>query len=83
MTRPEDSQRIANLVFYSVVLLIAYLGYQIVQPFLIEIAWALVLAICLAPAQTRLSRRIGCAAGGRPADACSCCCCSSFPRSPP
>ena len=59
MTRPEDSQRIANLVFYSVVLLIAYLGYQIVQPFLIEIAWALVLAICLAPAQTRVSRRIG------------------------
>jgi len=59
MTRPEDSQRIGNLAFYAAVLLIAYLGYQIVQPFLIEIAWAAVLAICLAPVQDRLARRIG------------------------
>jgi len=59
MTRPEDSQRIGNLAFYAVVLLIAYLGYQIVQPFLIEIGWAAVLAICLAPVQARVSRRIG------------------------
>ena len=59
MTRPEDSQRLGNLAFYAVVLLIVYLGYQIVQPFLVEIAWAAVLAICLAPIQDRLSRRIG------------------------
>jgi predicted PurR-regulated permease PerM len=59
MTRPEDSQRLGNLAFYAAVLLVAYLGYQIVQPFLIEIAWAAVLAICLAPVQDRLSRRIG------------------------
>ena len=59
MTRPEDSQRISNLVFYAAVLLIGYLGYQIVQPFLVEIGWAVVLAICLAPAHTRLARKLG------------------------
>jgi predicted PurR-regulated permease PerM len=59
VTRPEDAQRVANLAFYGVVLLVGYLGYQIVQPFLTQIGWALVLAICLAPVQTRLARRIG------------------------
>ena len=59
MTRSEDARRVSNLVFYGSVLLVGYLGYQIVQPFLTQIAWALVLAICLAPAQSRLARRIG------------------------
>jgi len=59
MTRPDDAQRVSNLLFYGALFLVAYLGYQIVQPFLVQIAWALVLAICLAPAQTRLARRIG------------------------
>ena len=59
MTRPDDAQRVSNLLFYGALILVAYLGYQIVQPFLVQIAWALVLAICLAPAQTRLARRIG------------------------
>jgi predicted PurR-regulated permease PerM len=59
MARLDDAQRIGAVVFYGAVLLIGYLGYQIIQPFLGEIGWALVLAICLAPAQDRLSRRIG------------------------
>jgi predicted PurR-regulated permease PerM len=58
-TRPEDVQRVANIAFYGAVLLVGYLAYQIVQPFLTQIAWALVLAICLAPAHTRIARRIG------------------------
>jgi len=53
------AQRISSLVFYGAVLLIAYLAYQIVQPFLVEIGWALVLAIVLAPAQTRVAARVG------------------------
>jgi len=59
VTRTDDAQRVSNLLFYGALLLVAYLGYQIVQPFIAQIAWALVLAICLAPAQTRLARRIG------------------------
>ena len=59
MSRPDDAQRVSNLLFYGALLLVAYLGYQIVEPFLAQIAWALVLAICLAPAQARLASRIG------------------------
>jgi predicted PurR-regulated permease PerM len=59
VSRPDDAQRISSLAFYAAILLVGYLGYLIVQPFLTEIGWALVLAICLAPAQQRLSRRIG------------------------
>ena len=55
----NDAQRITSLVFYGAVVLIAVLAYKIVQPFLIEIAWAVVLAICVAPLQARLSRRLG------------------------
>jgi predicted PurR-regulated permease PerM len=59
MTQPSGTPRITNLAFYGVFLLVAYLAYQIVRPFLIEIGWAVVLAICLAPAQLRLARRLG------------------------
>jgi predicted PurR-regulated permease PerM len=40
-------------------LLIAWLAYRIVQPFLVEIGWAVVLAICLRPARLRLQARLG------------------------
>lgn len=59
MSQPSDAQRISTLLFYGVAVLIALLAYRIVQPFLVEIGWAVVLAICLGPAQARLSRRIG------------------------
>jgi len=59
MTRPSEAQRMTSLVFYGVVGLVVYLAYQVVQPFLVQIGWALVLAICLAPAQTRLAPRLG------------------------
>ncbi len=36
-------------MFYAAVLLIAFLAYQIVEPFLAQIGWAVVLAICIAP----------------------------------
>jgi len=61
MSQPAEAQRITSLVFYGVVVLIGFLAYQIVRPFLGEIGWAVVLAICLAPAQSRLARRFGAA----------------------
>jgi len=59
MSRDLERQRIGQMVFYGTVFLIVYLAYRIVQPFLVEIGWAIVLAISLAPIQARLAERLG------------------------
>jgi predicted PurR-regulated permease PerM len=59
MARERERRRISVLIFYGTVVLIGYLAYQIVQPFLVEIGWAVVLAICLDPLQERLRPRLG------------------------
>ena len=59
MTRERESRRISVLLFYGTVLLLAWLAYRIVEPFLVQIGWAVVLAICLGPIQERLCPRFG------------------------
>jgi predicted PurR-regulated permease PerM len=59
MSRPSEAERVTSLAFYGAVLLVAFLAYRIVEPFLGQIGWAIVLAICLAPAQARLAPRLG------------------------
>jgi len=59
MSQPSDTQRVRHIAFFFAAILVAVLAYRIVLPFLGEIAWAVVLTICLAPAQVRLSRRLG------------------------
>lgn len=59
MNHTSESQRVTSLGFYGALLLVAVLAYRIVEPFLTEIGWAVVLAICVAPVQARLSRRFG------------------------
>ncbi len=59
MSRKSEAERVSQLVFYGTVLLIAWLAWRIVQPFLVEIAWAVVLAICLDPVRVRLLPRLG------------------------
>jgi len=59
MTVDNDRVRFARLVFYGVVLLVGYLAYRVVRPFLQPLGWAAVFAIMLAPVQRRLARRIG------------------------
>jgi predicted PurR-regulated permease PerM len=59
MTRKTEAERVSQLVFYGTVFLIAWLAWRIVQPFLVEIAWAVVLAICLDPLRVRLLPRLG------------------------
>ncbi|HRB13247.1 MAG TPA: AI-2E family transporter [Vicinamibacteria bacterium] len=54
--RPQNSSRI---VFYGAVGLILWLGYRVIEPFLVEIGWAGVLAICLDPVRKRMEGRIG------------------------
>lgn len=39
-------------------LLLAFLSFKVLRPFLISISWALVLAVVLAPVQRRLARRV-------------------------
>ena len=59
MPRQTEAERVSQLVFYGTVVLIAWLAYRIVQPFLVEIGWAVVLAICLEPVRVRLLPRLG------------------------
>ncbi len=59
MTRERESRRIASLLFYGTVILLAWLTYRIVEPFLVEIGWAIVFTICLQPLQHRLRPRLG------------------------
>ena len=59
MPRNSEAERITQLVFYGTVLLIAWLAFRIVEPFLVEIGWALVLAVSLDPFRLRLEGRLG------------------------
>src|SRR5574340_1160191 len=60
MSERPEAERLSQLVFYGTVLLIGYLAWRIVQPFVLEIAWAVVLAICLEPVRARVAPRLGC-----------------------
>jgi predicted PurR-regulated permease PerM len=59
MSPPTDRQRVNVLFFYGAVVLVGWLFFRIIEPFLVEIAWAAVLAICFQPAHARLARRFG------------------------
>lgn len=59
MSRKHEAEALTRGLFLGTMLLLAYLAYQIVAPFLSQIAWAVVLAITLAPLQERLRHRIG------------------------
>src|SRR5262245_5570697 len=59
MAEAVGRERVTQLLFYGAVLLLAYLLYQIVEPFLVQLGWAAVLAICIRPFHARLERRLG------------------------
>ncbi len=59
MQESSPSRPYSRIVFYGAVALILWLAYRVVEPFLVEIGWALVLAICLDPVRSRLERRFG------------------------
>jgi len=56
MTPLTDRERLGALAFYAVAILIAYLVYQLFQPFLVPLAWAAVLAICFYPTHKRFEQ---------------------------
>src|SRR5262245_51285895 len=59
MNPSREAQQITTLASYALLALTAFLAYRVVQPFLVEIGWAVVFAICLARAQERVSRHLG------------------------
>jgi predicted PurR-regulated permease PerM len=59
MKRRSESGRLAHAVFYGTVLLVAWIVWKVVQPFALEIGWAVVLAICLNPIRLRVEPRFG------------------------
>jgi predicted PurR-regulated permease PerM len=59
MSRERESRRISVLLFYGTVLLLGWLAYRIVEPFLVDIGWAVVLAIAVQPLLSRLRPRLG------------------------
>jgi predicted PurR-regulated permease PerM len=56
---PTETERVMRGAFYVSVVLIVWLMWKVLQPFVLEIGWAVVLAICLDPLRNRLASRLG------------------------
>jgi predicted PurR-regulated permease PerM len=54
-----ERERFAIVLFYGIVLLIGYLAFQVIAPFLVPLAWAAIFAMVLSPYNKRLASRIG------------------------
>lgn len=57
--RRTSTERFGELLFYAVVVLMAYLAFQVIQPFFAPLAWAAIFALALHPTWRRLAARIG------------------------
>jgi predicted PurR-regulated permease PerM len=55
----SDRERLSRVLFYGIVLLVGWLAYRILQPFLMPLAWAGVLAVAVHPLFLRAERRWG------------------------
>ncbi|MCX6552839.1 MAG: AI-2E family transporter [Acidobacteria bacterium] len=54
----SERERFGLVVFYAVLLMVGYLAFRVVGPFLAPLAWAGVFAMVLNPVHLRLSQRI-------------------------
>jgi len=54
-----ERDRFLLVIFYGVLLLVGYLAFRIISPFLAALAWAAVFGMVLNPVQTRLEARVG------------------------
>lgn len=55
---PSGRDRFGQLLFYGVVLLVMYLAFIVIEPFLASLAWAAILAMTLNPLRRRLLARM-------------------------
>ena len=54
-----ERERFAVVLFYGIVLLIGYLAFHVISPFLVPLAWSAVFAMVLSPVNKWLGRRMG------------------------
>lgn len=59
MPEKTAGERVSTVLFYGVVLLLAWLVFRVFQPFLVPLGWAAVLVVFFYPWHARLERRIG------------------------
>lgn len=55
----SNADRFRELLFYAVVLLVGYLAFTVIRPFLAPLAWATIFALALNPLRGGLSARLG------------------------
>jgi predicted PurR-regulated permease PerM len=55
----SNPDRFGELLFYGIVLLVAYLAFSVIAPFLAPLAWAAIFALTLNPLYRRLLPRLG------------------------
>jgi predicted PurR-regulated permease PerM len=59
MAMPDiDRQRLNTLLFYAAIILVGYMAYCIVKPFLLPFAWAGIFALCTYPVYNWFTRRM-------------------------
>ena len=59
MSPQDERQRVADLLFYAAVVLLAYLTYRLFEPFFVPLCWAGVLVVCFHPMHARFERKWG------------------------
>lgn len=59
MTAQTERERLNLIIFYGAILLLGYLAYKILDPFIMPLAWAGVLALCVYPLFRKLEPRVG------------------------
>ena len=52
-------KRLGGVIFFGVVILLIYLMYLVVSPFIVPLAWAAVLVVVSYPAYERVAARLG------------------------
>jgi predicted PurR-regulated permease PerM len=57
----NSQKRLGNALFYGIVVVLAYLVFLVFEPFLVSLAWAVVLVVVTYPVYARLARRWGAA----------------------
>jgi len=56
---PTSQERLGNLLFYGIAIVLAYLVYLVFAPFLVALAWAAVIVVVCYPIYERLARHWG------------------------
>ena len=59
MAAQTERERLNLVIFYGAILLLGYLAYRIIEPFIAPLAWSGVLALCAYPLFEKLEPRLG------------------------